>query len=187
MHVPTTCPLGICWEHFVNMCLQHLECSWWIHFRHMAGSHFSCEQDVTSGHIWGTCSDYIPDVNRMFLLGKCWAKCLNACNVLSMLPLKSGYPRPRCEWSEYSSRKETYHETNSAVCAVEARKRGFRLRGAFACAAGRFLAPPFPGFAGVLSEVVALGVGDGGLEGGPTAIVGGLLLVDAPDSSLGES
>jgi hypothetical protein len=32
----------------------------------------------------------------MFLQGKCWAKCLNACNVLSMFPLKSRYPRPQC-------------------------------------------------------------------------------------------
>jgi hypothetical protein len=72
-------PLGICWEHF----------------RNMAGSHFGCEQDVTNGHIWGTYPDYIPDVNRMFLLGKCWAKCLNACNVFSMFPLKSRYPHPQ--------------------------------------------------------------------------------------------
>jgi hypothetical protein len=62
----------------------------------MAGSHASCERDVTDGHIWGTYPDYIPDVNRMFLLGKRWAKCLNACNVLSMFPLKSRYPRPQC-------------------------------------------------------------------------------------------
>jgi hypothetical protein len=33
----------------------------------------------------------------MFLLGKCWAKCLNACNVLSMFPPKSRYPRPQCK------------------------------------------------------------------------------------------
>jgi hypothetical protein len=33
----------------------------------------------------------------MFLLGKCWAKCLNACNVLSIFPTKSRYPRPQCE------------------------------------------------------------------------------------------
>jgi hypothetical protein len=62
----------------------------------MAGSHSSYERDVTNGHIWGTCPDYIPNVNRMFLLGKCWAKCLNACDVLSMFPLKSRYPRPQC-------------------------------------------------------------------------------------------
>jgi hypothetical protein len=62
----------------------------------MAGSHASCEQDITNGHIWGTYPDCILDVNRMFLLGKCWAKCLNACNVLSMFPLKSRYPRPQC-------------------------------------------------------------------------------------------
>jgi hypothetical protein len=62
----------------------------------MVGSHSSYERDVTNGHIWGTCTDYIPNVNRMFLLGKCWTKCLNACNVLSMFPLKSRYPRPQC-------------------------------------------------------------------------------------------
>jgi hypothetical protein len=63
----------------------------------MAGSHSSCERDVNDGHIWDTCPDYIPNVNRMFLLGKCWTKCLNACNVLSMFPLKSRYPRPQCK------------------------------------------------------------------------------------------
>jgi hypothetical protein len=62
----------------------------------MAGSHASCERDVTDGHIWGTYPDHIPNVNRMFLLGKCWAKCLNACNVLSMFPPKSRYPHPQC-------------------------------------------------------------------------------------------
>lgn len=61
------------------------------------------------------------------------------------------------------------------------------LEGCLARAAGRFLEPPFPSSAGVLSEVVALGVGDGGLEGGLTAIIGGLLLVDAAGSSSGES
>jgi hypothetical protein len=62
----------------------------------MAGSYFGCEQDITNGHIWGTYPDYIPDVNRMFLLGKCWAKCLNACNVLSIFLLKSRYPHLQC-------------------------------------------------------------------------------------------
>jgi hypothetical protein len=64
--------------------------------RNMAESHFGCKQNVTNGHIWGTYPDYIPDVNRMFLLGECWAKCLNACNVLSMFPLKSRNPCPQC-------------------------------------------------------------------------------------------
>jgi hypothetical protein len=66
----------------------------------MVGSHSSYERDVTNGHIWGTCTDYIPNVNRMFLLGKCWTKCLNACNVLSMFPLKSRYPHPQCQGIE---------------------------------------------------------------------------------------
>jgi hypothetical protein len=56
---------------------------------------FGCKQDATNGHIWGTYPDYILDVNRMFLSGKYQAKCLNACNVLSMFPLKSRYPRPQ--------------------------------------------------------------------------------------------
>jgi hypothetical protein len=75
----------------------------------MAGSHASCEQDVTDGHIWGTYPDYIPNVNRMFLPGKCWPKCLNACNVLSMFPLKSRYPRPQCQ--ESMDKEEEFDET----------------------------------------------------------------------------
>jgi hypothetical protein len=63
----------------------------------MAGSHSSCEQDVTNGHIWGTYLDYIPNVNRMFPLGKCWAKCPNAYNVPNMFPLKSRSPHPQCQ------------------------------------------------------------------------------------------
>jgi hypothetical protein len=78
----------------------------------MAGSHASCEQDVADGHIWGTYPDYIPDVNRMFLLGKCWAKCLNACNVLSMFPPKSRYPRPQCEDYALSIQGEVVGELN---------------------------------------------------------------------------
>jgi hypothetical protein len=45
-------------------------------------------------------------VNRMFLLGKCWAKCLNACNVLSMFPPKSRYPHPQWEAGKDSCWKE---------------------------------------------------------------------------------
>jgi hypothetical protein len=72
----------------------------------MAGSHASCEQDVTDGHIWGTYPDYIPNVNRMFLLGKCQAKCLNACNVLSMFPPKSRYPCPQCKCVNEREKKD---------------------------------------------------------------------------------
>ena len=114
MHVPITCPLGICWEHFVNMYRQHSECSWWAHFKHMTGSHASCEQDVTDGHIWDTYTDYIPNVNRMFLLGKCWAKCLNPCNVLSMFPPKSRYPHPQC----LAYGEETSRESNEWIWSV---------------------------------------------------------------------
>ena len=70
--------------------------TWWVHFGDMTRSHVSCKWDVTNGHIWGTYWDYILDVNRMFLLSRRWAKCLKACNVLSMFPLKSSYPRPQC-------------------------------------------------------------------------------------------
>jgi hypothetical protein len=59
--------LGICWEHFKHV--------------------------LTT---FGAHSDYIPDVNKMFSLGKSWAKCLNACNVLNMFPLKSRSPHPWC-------------------------------------------------------------------------------------------
>jgi hypothetical protein len=70
----------------------------------MAGSHSSYEQGVTNGHIWGTCPDYIPNVNRMFLLGKCWTKCLNACNVLSMFPHQQIYTSvDRAEISMFST------------------------------------------------------------------------------------
>jgi hypothetical protein len=58
-------------------------------------THSSCEQDVTNGHIWGTCSDYIPDVNRTLPLDKCWTKCLNACNVLNVFSLKSRSSHPQ--------------------------------------------------------------------------------------------
>jgi hypothetical protein len=68
----------------------------------------------------------------MFLLGKCWAKCLNACNVLSMFPLKSRYPRPqwqrvrRClrpqkAWDGLSRRRRNRRERASR------RRRGLQL------------------------------------------------------------